>query len=635
MWVGEGDEDWVAAPAPFNPALFGNPPPTPGVTPDRILRDGEVLELGALRFRLLATPGHSPGCMVALEEAEGDAFVGDLIFAQGIGRTDFPRSDPGAMLRSLERVFAEVPRATRIHPGHGPWGVTLGRGGALRQDVHVSAAPDRDAVLRVLRDVHDPELHRSIVDLGMVGDVEVREGRVLVAIRLTVAGCPLKAEIQRRVTEALAPLPGIETIQVTMDAMTDEERKRLRPGLITGEERPSPFQPGSRTTVIGVASGKGGVGKSSITANLALVLAEGGATVGLLDADVYGYSIPRMMGVTRPAVAVDDLMMPVEAHGVRMMSIGFLTEEDSPVIWRGPMLHKALTSFITEVWWDDPDYLLVDLPPGTGDVALSLSRAPADRVVRDRHDPPARRPARRAPGRRDGRAGEPAGGGRDREHELVRGARHRRPLRGLLRRRRASCSRPSSGVPLLGRIPLEPAVARAGDAGLPVVASAPESPAARALRGAAERLLAVVPRPVARALLTPGPLVASLFRGTRPDHPADAVVHDARGTLNGLHHHGALHRHEGHLLRRRLSRSTASTPPRARRGTTRRRCSTSTPPSASTATRASRPARWTRRWRRTTSPDKWDVFKEINRVYFEEGPAAGEKMVADYLSSKA
>ncbi|MGE3233140.1 MAG: MBL fold metallo-hydrolase [Thermoleophilia bacterium] len=125
VWVGEGDEEWVAAPAPFNPALFGNPPPTPGVTPDRILHDGEVLELGALRVRLLAPPGPSPGCMVALEVTEGDAFVGDLIFAQGIGRTDFPRSDPGAMLRSLERVFAEVPRDARIHPGHGPWGMTL------------------------------------------------------------------------------------------------------------------------------------------------------------------------------------------------------------------------------------------------------------------------------------------------------------------------------------------------------------------------------------------------------------------------------------------------------------------------------------------------------------------------------
>ena len=125
VWVAAGDEDWVAAPAPFNPALFGNPPPTPGVTPARILQDGDVLELGDLRFRLLATPGHSPGCVVALEETHGEALVGDLIFAQGIGRTDFPRSDPAAMVRSLERIFAEIPGATRIYPGHGQWGVTL------------------------------------------------------------------------------------------------------------------------------------------------------------------------------------------------------------------------------------------------------------------------------------------------------------------------------------------------------------------------------------------------------------------------------------------------------------------------------------------------------------------------------
>ena len=126
VWVGAGDEDWLLAPAPFNPALFGNPPPTPGVTPARVLADGDALELGDLRFRLLATPGHSPGCMVALEETEGEALVGDLIFAQGIGRTDFPRSDPAAMMASLEHLFAEVPRATRIHSGHGPWGMTLG-----------------------------------------------------------------------------------------------------------------------------------------------------------------------------------------------------------------------------------------------------------------------------------------------------------------------------------------------------------------------------------------------------------------------------------------------------------------------------------------------------------------------------
>jgi ATP-binding protein involved in chromosome partitioning len=348
----------------------------------------------------------------------------------------------------------------------------------------VSAAiPDRDEVLRVLRDVHDPELHRSIVDLGMVGDVDVRGGRVLVAIRLTVAGCPLKAEIQRRVTEAVAPLPGVETIQVTMDAMTDEERKRLRQGLITGEERPSPFQAGSRTTVIGVASGKGGVGKSSITANLALALAASGATVGLLDADVYGYSIPRMMGIMRPAVAVDDLMMPVEAHGVRMMSIGFLTEEDSPVIWRGPMLHKALTSFITEVWWDDPDYLLVDLPPGTGDVALSLSGLlpTASFVIVTTPQLAAQRVNLPVAGVIENMSWfeAPDTGVR---YEVFSGGGGELLAAEL-------------GVPLLGRIPLEPAVALAGDAGLPVVASSPDSPAARALAAAAERLLAVVPRP--------------------------------------------------------------------------------------------------------------------------------------------
>jgi ATP-binding protein involved in chromosome partitioning len=356
------------------------------------------------------------------------------------------------------------------------------------------STPGRDEIIRVLRDVHDPELHRSIVDLGMVGDVEVRDGRVLVAIRLTIAGCPLKAEIQRRVTEALAPMPGIEAIQVTMDAMSDEERKRLRQGLITGEERPSPFQPGSRTTVIGVASGKGGVGKSSITANLALALAEGGATVGLLDADVYGYSIPRMMGVTRPAVAVDDLMMPVESHGVRMMSIGFLTEEDSPVIWRGPMLHKALTSFITETWWDDPDYLLVDLPPGTGDVSLSLASLlpSASFVIVTTPQMAAQRVARRAAGMA-ARVNIPVAGVIENMSYFVApdtGARYEVFSGGGGAELAAEL-----GVPLLGRIPLEPAVAQAGDTGLPVVAARPDSPAARALLQAAEAVVAAVPRP--------------------------------------------------------------------------------------------------------------------------------------------
>ena len=358
------------------------------------------------------------------------------------------------------------------------------------------SAPTREAVVELLRAVHDPELHRSIVDLGMVGEVEVRGGHVTVPIRLTIAGCPLKAEIQRRVTDALGDMPGVEIVQVTMDTMTDEERRALRSGLTGGDDRPSPFAAGSRTTVIGIASGKGGVGKSSITANLAVALAQTGATVGLLDADVYGYSIPRMMGVTRPAVAVDDLMMPIEAHGVRMMSIGFLTEEDSPVIWRGPMLHKALTSFVTEVWWDDPDYLLVDLPPGTGDVALSLAQLlpTASFVIVTTPQLAAQRVARRAAAMA-ARVNLPVAGVIENMSYFVApdtGARYE-VFSGGGGQLLAS----ELGVPLLGRIPLEPAVAEAGDGGLPVIAADPTSPAAVALLETARAVTASVPHPVA------------------------------------------------------------------------------------------------------------------------------------------
>ncbi|MGD9697228.1 MAG: Mrp/NBP35 family ATP-binding protein [Thermoleophilia bacterium] len=343
----------------------------------------------------------------------------------------------------------------------------------------------RDAALAALRGVMDPELHRSIVDLGMVGDVDVDDGRVTVAIRLTIAGCPLKAEIQRRVGEALATVPGVETVRVSLDTMTDDERRRLRAGLGGGQERPSPFDRGSRTTVVGVASGKGGVGKSSITANLAVALAARGASVGLLDADVYGYSIPRMMGVTRPAVAVEDLMMPVESHGVRLMSIGFLTEEDSPVIWRGPMLHKALTSFVTEVWWDDPDYLLVDLPPGTGDVALSIAQLlpTASLLVVTTPQLAAQRVARRAAAMAS-RVNLPVLGVVENMSWFVApdtGARYEVFSGGG-----GEALATELGVPLLGQIPLEAAVAQAGDGGLPVVAARPDSPAAHALADLAE-----------------------------------------------------------------------------------------------------------------------------------------------------
>jgi ATP-binding protein involved in chromosome partitioning len=353
-----------------------------------------------------------------------------------------------------------------------------------------------DAVMRALGDVHDPELHRSIVALGMVGDVTIDGPRVVVAIKLTVAGCPLKAEIQRRVATALSALEGVESVHVSLDTMTDDERRQLRAGIGGGPERPSPFTAESRTRVIGVASGKGGVGKSSITANLAIALARRGHSVGLLDADVYGYSIPRMMGVHRPAVMVDDLMIPVEAHGVRLMSIGFLTEEDSAVIWRGPMLHKALTSFVTDVFWDDPDFLLIDLPPGTGDVSLTIAQLlpAAAMVIVTTPQITAQRVARRAASMAR-RVNLPLVGVIENMSWFVApdtGARYEVFAGGG-----GAALAAELGVPLLGQIPLESAVARAGDDGLPVVAAHPESPAAKALEQVARNITAALAPPAA------------------------------------------------------------------------------------------------------------------------------------------
>ncbi len=355
--------------------------------------------------------------------------------------------------------------------------------------------PTRERVMDALASVMDPELHRSIVSLGMVGDVHLSGGSVRVTIKLTIAGCPLKAEIQRRVSEALAPLPGVTGVQVGLDTMSDGERRALRQGIGGGPERPSPFDADSATRIIAVASGKGGVGKSSVTCNLAVALAGRGHTVGLLDADVYGYSIPRMMGVSRAPAVVEDLMMPVESHGVRLMSIGFLTEEDSPVIWRGPMLHKALTSFITEVWWDEPDYLLVDLPPGTGDVALTIAQLlpAASMVIVTTPQLAAQRVARRAAAMA-ARVGLSVVGVIENMSWFVApdtGARYEvfsggggAALAGEL------------GVPLLGQVPLESSVARAGDEGLPVVAARPDTPAAVALAAVAEAVVGRVQAPV-------------------------------------------------------------------------------------------------------------------------------------------
>ncbi|MGI9538729.1 MAG: P-loop NTPase [Miltoncostaeaceae bacterium] len=340
--------------------------------------------------------------------------------------------------------------------------------------------------------MEDPELRRSIVALGMVGDVAIDGGGVRVEIKLTVAGCPLKAEIQSRVGGAVGAVAGVERVNVVMDAMSDQERMALRSGLEGGVGHESPFaDDASGTRVIAVASGKGGVGKSSVTANLAVALQRQGASVGLLDADVYGYSIPRMMGVSRRAVMVEDLMMPVDAHGVRLMSVGFMTTDDNPVIWRGPMLHKALTSFVSDVFWDDPDYLLVDLPPGTGDVPLSIAQLlpKASMVVVTTPQLAAQRVARRAAAMAE-RVDIPVAGvvenmswfvapDTGNRYEVFSGGGGEQ-LAGEL------------GVPLLGRVPLEPAVALAGDEGVPVIARSPDSDAAIALLEVADALTAVI-----------------------------------------------------------------------------------------------------------------------------------------------
>ncbi|MCH2433888.1 MAG: Mrp/NBP35 family ATP-binding protein [Acidimicrobiales bacterium] len=268
-------------------------------------------------------------------------------------------------------------------------------------------------VVDALRPVQDPELRRSIVDLEMVRTIRVAGSHVDVQIALTVPGCPLKAEISGSVSAAVASLGGIDTVGVDFTVMTDEERETLRLGLHGdpaasagtnpahghAEGRAIPFaEANSSTRVLLIASGKGGVGKSSVTTNLAVALSARGRDVALVDADVWGFSIPRMLGVSRPPTVIDDMLIPPEAHGVRCISMGFFADEDQPVIWRGPMLHKALEQFLTDVYWDEPDYLLVDLPPGTGDISISLAGflPTAEMYVVTTPQPVAQRVAQRA-----------------------------------------------------------------------------------------------------------------------------------------------------------------------------------------------------------------------------------------------
>jgi ATP-binding protein involved in chromosome partitioning len=231
----------------------------------------------------------------------------------------------------------------------------------------------REQIIEALRPVQDPELHQSIVELGMVGDIAVNGAEVTVVIALTIAGCPLREYFNREVPEhIMRACPDVTSVHVELTTMSDEQRSNA---LGTVHVRvPKVGAPGSKTRIIAVGSGKGGVGKSTVAVNLAAALSRAGHRVGLLDADIWGFSVPRMLGTTGRPTIVGDLIMPLEAHGLAVLSMGNFVPDDSPVVWRGPMLHKALDQMLGDVHWDDRDYLVIDMPPGTGDVAISLAQ---------------------------------------------------------------------------------------------------------------------------------------------------------------------------------------------------------------------------------------------------------------------
>src|SRR5262245_19393254 len=345
--------------------------------------------------------------------------------------------------------------------------------------------PTTEQVTEALARVNDPEIRRPITDLGMVKNVDIApDGRVRVEVYLTVAGCPLRDTITREVTAAVAAVPGVSAVAVDLDVMSEEQRRELQTQLRGGRvEREIPFaQPASLTQVYAVASGKGGVGKSSVT----VTLAASGQKVGVLDADIYGHSVPRMLGVTGRPTQVEKMIMPPVAHDIKVISIGMFTSGNTPVVWRGPMLHRALQQFLADVYWGDLDVLLMDLPPGTGDIALSVAQLlpsaelivvttpqVASSEVAERAGMIAVQTHQRVAGVIENMSGLPcphcgeivdvfgAGGGEAVAAALTRVT--------------------GAPVPLLGKVPIDVTLREGGDVGVPLVLGHPESAVAQQL----------------------------------------------------------------------------------------------------------------------------------------------------------
>jgi ATP-binding protein involved in chromosome partitioning len=355
--------------------------------------------------------------------------------------------------------------------------------------------PTREAVLEALGQVIDPELRRPVTELDMVREVEIHDGVVTLTIVLTVAGCPLRDSFEQQVEQALSGVEGVRGFELSFDVMTPDERQALTQKLRGGApERDGVIRLPANCRVLAVASGKGGVGKSSLAANLAVALSQIGHRVGVLDADIYGHSIPHVLGIRQRPVAVDDLIVPPVKDDLKLMSIGFFLDGNEPVMWRGPMLHRALEQFLTDVHWGEIDVLVVDMPPGTGDVSISLGQLlPRAEVVlvttpqRLAQDVAARAAAMaqktnmRLLGVVENMSGDVfgSGGGEELAREL--------------------------GAPLLGTVPLDPVLREQGDAGAPVVSARPESESAQAIVAIAEGIEAL--RRETGGIVKPLPLV--------------------------------------------------------------------------------------------------------------------------------
>lgn len=352
-----------------------------------------------------------------------------------------------------------------------------------------------ESVHAALATVLDPEIRRPITELGMVRSVTLEEaGAVVVGIDLTTSGCPLRETITRDVSAAVSAVEGVSGVRVDLGVMSDEQRQALRTQLRGGVADPViPFsQPDSLTRVYAVASGKGGVGKSSVTANLAAAMAADGVKVGVVDADIYGFSVPRMLGVTYPPTKVEDMILPPVAHDVKVISIGMFVPEGRPVIWRGPMLHRALEQFLADVFWGDLDVLLLDLPPGTGDIAISVAQLlpGAELLVVTTPQVAAAEVAARA-GSMAAQTHQRIAGVVENMSWLTQPDGSRLEVFGSGGGARVAASLSEAlgtTVPLLGQVPLDVALREGGDSGVPVVLSEPDGEAATALRGLSRTL---------------------------------------------------------------------------------------------------------------------------------------------------